>query len=345
MSARAPFIPNGSRPASRAAHLQDQPQNPKNNVPFAPDLTNPLHPAPGTAANGPPTGEQGSQQPTKLDSAISANDNSTRPLNTASVLKSLKFKNASRKPLTESTPIRRPPTADPTSTAQQGFQIQPSRNQLPSSHIVAPVPRQPQSRLASPAVSTASITGVFTPTMPQNMFRLPALPSPTDLQEASSDTQSDNNNAHIPTSSLGFSFSKPAPTLLGSEQQQKHSSQLPSPPKSARSGSSRLFDLKSSSLDTMDPERSLPFSLNLSGPNQTGPQRVLLNPDGTRGPPIDQAPDSNSTDTRRMNRTNSASLKRPRPDANDDKTDHTGSGNDYGAHSKRYRSRGVRLSI
>lgn len=339
MSARAPFIPNGSRPASRAAHLQDKPQNPNNNGPFAPDLSNPLHPAPGTAANSLPTGEQGSQQSTKPDSAISANDNSTRPLNTASVLKTLKFKNASRKPSAESAPIRRPPTTDPTSMTQQGLQVQPHHRNQASSHIVAPVPRPPQPRPSSPAASTASVPGIFTPSMPQNMFRLPVLPSPT--QDASSDTQFDNNNTHIPASSLGFSFSKPTSAISGSEQQQQYTSQLPSPPKSARSGGSHLFDLKSSSLDTTDFERPPPFSLNPSGMNQTGPRRVL-NSDGIRELPIDQASDSNSTDARRMKHTNSASLKRPRSDAHDDKTDHTDSGNDYGAHSKRYRSRGVR---
>ena len=344
MSARAPFIPNGSRPASRAAHLQDQPQNSKNNGPFAPDLSNPLHPS-GTAANNPLAGEQGSQQLTKADSAISAIDNATRPLNTASVLKTLKFKNAPRKPSMESAPIKRPPTADPTPMTQQGFQIQPHpRNQVPSSHIFAPVPRQPQPRPSSPAFSTASTTGTFTPNTPQNMFRLPVLPSLTELQDASSDTQP-NNNAHIPTSSLGFSFSKPMSAILGPEQQPQHLSQLPSPPKSTRSGSSRLFGLNSSSLDTTDPECPPPFPFNLSGANQTGPQRVLLNPDGTRGSPINQALDSNFTDTRRMKRTTSESLKRPRPDASDDTTDHTSLGNDYGAHPKRYRSRGVRLLI
>lgn len=339
-SARVPFIPS-SRPASRAAHFKDQPQNPaksKVNQQFLADPVNPLH----------------SSSNTKLGSAKSQsksqnNANSTsqlptaaldKPLNIGGLLKNTSFQTAPGPPQTPGIPrrpsfpgsnvIMRPGTADPHSN---GHRHQNQRDQV--FKIVAPVPRQ-ASRSASPTLSNNLASNVFSFSPPTPKSSLPTQSPPQPTPES---TQCPKD-AHTPASGLGFCFSKPHTVA---EQHQHVSQQLPSPPSTIRASSISVFE-PSSVIQPDNQTPLLPFTLNMQLPNQTGPQRVLLNPDGTRST-LDNTLDHslNLDDTRHGHRNRAAQdqqqLKRPRAELeNDDQSD------DHDGHLKKYKNRTVRVS-
>ncbi|KAF5379835.1 hypothetical protein D9615_005764 [Tricholomella constricta] len=312
MSARQPFIPTGTRPASRAAQLQDQPNPQKANPQFTIDVSNPLHGLSKSAAQSLPKNQLDLSSPlTKANAGSSSNGGENRPLNTSSLVKRKNpaqqsrianpSQNTSRRSSIPGNAILRPGTADPRSKPHQEQSQVHNRNH--SLNIAAPVPR-PATRPTSLGISDSLVSGAFTSDNVQTVFRMPALPA-VSLPQASSDAQL-QNDAHTTNSALGFSFSNP----YASSGPQK--SQLPSPPTSVRTSSTRA-------LATPDPNVSLPpFSLNVSIANQSGPQRVLLNPDGSRGMLLDQ----NATDADEarltLNRSGSAILKRSRADMGTD---------------------------
>ncbi|KAG6839487.1 hypothetical protein C0991_002184 [Blastosporella zonata] len=279
MSARVPFIPLACPPS----HVNPQQEAQKAaDTQFSLDLSNPLN----TPAASKTHIDLTSEPETSAAMALSNSGGENRPLNTGSLMKR---KNPMQQPsnrrpfqlLEKST--TRPRTTDPRAAAHQ----EPTRRN--SSNIVAPVPRQAP-RPSSPSLSTSQASGVFATNAPQPMFRIPNL-----LAVTPNDNQP-KNDAHT---SIGFSFSKPRAAIESQKGQQ-----LPSPPDSLRTRSgTRMFGT-----DTDVPPP--PLTLNLSGSNQPGPQRVLLNPDGTRGPLVDQNDDVQLT----LNRTNSSLLKRSRPD-------------------------------
>ncbi|KAG6817232.1 hypothetical protein H0H87_011289 [Tephrocybe sp. NHM501043] len=228
--------------------------------------------------------------PTSQPQPDNANHGEARPLNTASLMKRRNqvHQTSIRRPFFQpgDKAIARPGTADPRSTGLQG---QARSNSL---NIVAPVPRQAP-RPSSPSLSSSLASGVFATNAPQSVL-IPSLPKTTPNENQL------KNDAHTASSTLSFSFSNPYSSTETFKTQQ-----LPSPPDSLRARSG-VRDFLAADTDTVPP----PFTLDLSGPNQTGPQRVLLNPDGTRGPLVDQNDDIRLT----LNRTNSSLLKRPRPD-------------------------------
>ncbi|KAG6843025.1 hypothetical protein H0H93_002496, partial [Arthromyces matolae] len=76
------------------------------------------------------------------------------------------------------------------------------------------------------------------------------------------------------------------------------------PPDSLRFKNARTGPTAESDLPTV------PFRLDFStNSNQSGPQRVLLNSDGSRGPPLDPIVTSDNSQLT-LNRTNSLLLKR-----------------------------------
>ncbi|KAG6918421.1 hypothetical protein DXG01_014600 [Tephrocybe rancida] len=299
--ARTPFIPV-TRPPSRTPQQDAQkPANPQ----FSLDSSNPLNVS--AVAKNPI--DLTSQMDTAATMGHSSNEES-RPLNTGSLIR----RKNPLQPTTTRRPFQlpekastRPGTSDPRSIPHQ----EPSRSN--SFSIVAPVPRQAP-RPSSPSLSNSLASGVFTTSTSQSTFHMPGLTTSTQ-----NDNSQSKNDAHIPNLTLGFSFSNPhaAPETQKSQQ-------LPSPPDSlrARSGARNFV---TADTDVLPP----PFTLNLSGPNQTGPQRVLLNSDGTRGPPLDVEDDTRLT----LDRTNSSLLKRSRPDIDID-SDHQDEPSDF----KRYRA-------
>ncbi|KAG5636710.1 hypothetical protein H0H81_007106 [Sphagnurus paluster] len=278
MSARQPFVPNGTRPASRAA------QNQKSQTQFTVDPTNPLHMKnlEKDQANRAST----KAYPAKSSSGNTASGGDNRPLNTSSLVKrknQQQGENASRRPsVTGNVPIR-PGTADPHSKEQvQALQ----RNHT----IAAPIPRQAV-RPSSPGLSSSLASGVFAGNTAQNMFRMPDLP-PGDAQTP--------NDMHIASSALGFSFSNPNPRAASDTQK----NQLPSPPTSIRAASTRPFVVP-------DPAVPIPpFALNMG--MSGGAQRVILNPDGSRGPNFDQIADTE--ESLAVNGKGTMLLKRSRAD-------------------------------
>ncbi|KAF8071554.1 hypothetical protein FPV67DRAFT_881494 [Lyophyllum atratum] len=315
MSARTPFVPACTRPASRAAHLHDQPNAiQKTNPQFSVDLSNPLH------APAKPLPIDYNALSAKTNPA-SANGNINRPLNTGSLLKRknpapqghVQDQNASRRAaLTENAPLR-PGTADPRSTARQEQKQTLNRNN--SFNIIAPVPRHAP-RPSSPSLSNSLASGVYTASNPETMFRMPGLPTPSVPQTAS-DNQL-QNDAHISSPTLGFSFSNPHNT---SEPQKP---QLPSPPTSIRAISTRPFVAADSDV----PVPLLPFNVDMSIPKQFGAQRVVLNSDGTRPNQDPEADDAR----RAFSRTSLVPVKRSRGDLDSD-SDHNPAAGNY----KRYR--------
>ncbi|KAG6875051.1 hypothetical protein C0992_005386 [Termitomyces sp. T32_za158] len=304
MSARTPFMPI-SRPAPRVSP-QDA-QTAADPV-FTVDPDSPLN----VSAMSKAQLEVPSQTDTTKNVSLSGE---ARPLNTSSLLKgrnssqSGQNQNSMRRPFmfaSEKAPIR-PGTADPRSKPVQEI------NRSNSLTIIAPIPRQAAPRPSSPCLSTDLASGIFTSSTPQPMFRLPNLPhlTPNDMQA--------KNEAHITNPTLGFSFSNPhAPPDM-------EKSQLPSPPDSLRLRNARNYA-------ATDPELPPPqFALNFSNSNQPGPQRVLLNPDGTRGPPADHVsmPDNMQLTS---NRSNTSLLKRPHPN-NEFDSERQNDVNDF----KRYR--------
>lgn len=322
MSARTPFVPGGSRPASRAAHAQEQDHNSKATPQFTADLSNPLH-APSNASVRSLSNAEPSTQSNKNNTLASAAGTGTRPLNTSGLLKKstgARHQTASRRPTIVENASLRPDTADPNSHVHQdqNQNYQPTRNQM--SNIIAPMPRQAP-RPSSPTLSANIASGVFATSTSQTVFRMPALPPPPTLP-TNSNIQPETD-AHISASALGFSFAKPHSTT------EKQQFQLPSPPTSVRTSSARVFESHGSvETENLPPQ----FTLNMSAPNQTGPQRVLINPDQ-----LINADEDRST----LNRSN-PNLKRPRAEFNDETKlqDHA---DDYGSHSKRYKNRSVRL--
>lgn len=275
MSARTPFVPTGKD--SRTTTTKEPVNNSKTNTVFSPDLSNPLH-ASSNAQSAPKSqskAQETSNTSQKLASNSSGNPSNTnnvaKPLNISSFKKAPKGngpcqnqnQNAStRRPSFAGNPTGRPGTADPHSKTSQNQQA----HHQSSDSVVAPIPRQ-AIRAPSPLLSTTQSSGIFS----SSTFKTPSLP-----QNAPSDKP---NDAHTSTS-LNFSFAKPM-------EQQQHN-QLPSPPTSIRISSSRTFE---SSHAVIDLEQEMPsFSLNTSLPNQTGPQRVLLNADGNRSNITDQDP-------------------------------------------------------
>lgn len=257
MSARAPFIPGGSnsnsRPASRVSHLKDQQQNSNTTeasqtLHFPKDPTSSLHAPPTPNTNGEPQLQLSTSSP-KIQTA-----NANKPLNTGSLTKRKNGKGQGH-PFSAS---RRPSFADAGNAANRTrtANVLPSttqqhdRDRDQSLKIVAPIPR-PAPRPSSPTLSSNLASGVFT-IATSSSFKTPALPA-SSISQIPSPAQ----DAHTPTvnTALGFSFAK------------KHSTtQLPSPPISIRPAS-RLYD----SLD-----QTSPFSSNA-----TGPQRIIINEDGT----------------------------------------------------------------
>ncbi|KAG6861622.1 hypothetical protein C0995_014061 [Termitomyces sp. Mi166 len=304
MSARMPFMPV-SRPPSRVAS-QEEAQTAVN-PPFTVDPNNPLN-----VSSVPKTQVEATSQPDTTKN-VSLGDEA-RPLNTSSLLKGRNStqqgqnQNSIRRPFQfapEKAPLR-PGTADPRSKPDQ----EPNRSSF--LNIISPIPRQAP-RPSSPSLSINSASGIFTTNAPQPMFRTPTIPAltPNDNQI--------KNDAHISDSTLGFSFSNPnVPPEI-------QKSQLPSPPDSLRSKGAR-------NLAPADPGMPPPpFALNFSNPNQTGPQRVLLSSDGTRGPPADHpsVPDNMQLT---LNRASPLLLKRSHPDSELD-SEHRKDSNDF----KRYR--------
>ncbi|KAG5638764.1 hypothetical protein DXG03_003995, partial [Asterophora parasitica] len=321
MSARQAFVPTGSRPASRSAQPQEQQNHQKAAPQFTIDRSNPLHgvsnPAGQTPSKKPiDTAPQTTMANTGSNSHGSGDN---RPLNTGSLMKrqnpaqqnrvaNQNQNPAARRPSIGRNVPMRPGTADPHSTSQQ------EQNQISTrTHIAAPVPR-PAARPSSPGLSNSLASSVFTSGNPAPSFRMPALPLGSTPQ-ASSEPQP-QMDAHIPSSAVGFSFSNPHATS-GAQQQQK--SQLPSPPNSIRTNS-RTFVAP-------DPNVPLPpFALNMSLANQSGPQRVLLNADGSRGPIVGETEDPDEARLTTLNRTGSALLKRSRADMGSD-VEQEGAGN------------------
>ncbi|GLB44797.1 hypothetical protein LshimejAT787_1801340 [Lyophyllum shimeji] len=317
MSARTPFVPSGVRPASRAAHLQDQPNPQKSNTQFSIDLSNPLHAMPNSAATPPLAGVPFQSAKTNTGNSDKGGN---RPLNTSGLLKRKNLpsqghqnQGATRRPCAVENAPKRPGTADPRSKTCQEQKQMPVRNN--SLTIVAPAPRQAPS---SPGLLSSLVSDVFTTNNSQHVFRTPALPLPSSPQP-SSDEQP-KNDTHISSSALGFSFSNPH---MPSE---AHMSQLPTPPTTIRTTNTR----SSLALDVDVPLP--PFSLNMSNSNQSGPQRVLVNSDGTRGPLVDQDP-AVDDDPSTSNRIGSALPKRSHAHLADD-ADHQPASGDY----KRYRN-------
>jgi hypothetical protein len=90
----------------------------------------------------------------------------------------------------------------------------------------------------------------------------------------------------------------------------------------------------------------LPFTLNMSLPNQTGPQRVLLNPGGKRSSLndtlFDQIPNADENGNGLGNRANQdQQLKRPRTELEHDEQNQEVS-DDHSSHLKRYKNHTVR---
>lgn len=325
MSARTPFIPMAKDP--RATNTKEQTQSFNKATPntvFSPDLSNPLHASANAqsalkAQSKPLENTNTSQSLASNGSGNPSNtNNALNPLNVGSLMKKTpknpqahgqpQNQSVSRRPSFAGNTTARPGTADPHSKALQNQQTH-RQNHNQSTDIIAPTPRQ-AIRAPSPLLSTAQASGIFS----SSSFKTPSLPqnAPTDKP----------NDAHTSTSTLGFSFAKPKAT---SEQQ--HASQLPSPPTSIRISSSRTFESQA----VIDLDQEMPsFSLNTSLPNQTGPQRVLINPDGNRS-------SLNLTAEQESRRGNQ--LKRPR-------TDHESiDGNLATSDAKRYKNLAVSLII
>ena len=343
-SARVPFVPL-SRPASRAAHLKDQPQNPtkpKTNLEFVADVVNPLHTSSNTQL-----------APAKPQQQSHADANVVSQPKSASVDKSLNIGGLMKKKNIQTTsgpsqnsrisrrpsfpglnPASRPGTADPHSNQNQN---QNQRDQI--LQIVAPIPR-PAPRPSTTALPHDSASDVFSL----------APPTPRNQQSASSQLSQTSESiqhpkeAHTPTSGLGFSFNK---AHMVTEQHRNVSKQLPSPPDTVRMSSASVFASPSAvKPDYQDPLP--PFILNMSLPNQTGPQRVLLNPGGTginsENTPFDQGSNPNDHGNGHGNRVNQdQQLKRPRAELEHDERNREVS-DDRSGHPKRYKDRSVRVS-
>ena len=298
-SARVPFVPT-SRPASRAAHLKDQPQNStkqKTNLEFIADVVNPLH----TSSNLLPSPAK-SQQRSHIDDNIVSQQKASsvdKPLNIGGLLKKKNTQAArmSRRPSFPSlNPISRPGTADPHS-------INLRRNQNTDDQalqIVAPVPRQ-AARPSTTALSHNSTSGVFSFAQTPTSNQQSASQSPP-----TSDSTRHPREAHTSTPGLGFSLNK---THVVTEQHQNISQQLPSPPDTVRTSNNSVSS-------TVKPDHQiplLPFTLNMSLPNQTGPRRVLLTRSGSDTTLFDQSSNANDEENAHGNRVNQdQQLKRPR---------------------------------
>jgi hypothetical protein len=333
-SARVPFVPS-SRPASRAAHLKDQPQSaakPKANPQFLADVANPLHTSSNSQLASAKTQSRSNNTPSQTPNATI-----DKPLNVGGLLKKRNPQTApgppglSRGPsFPGSNAIIRPGTADPH-----------SRNQN-QREIAAPMPRQAP-RPSSPTLSNNLASGVFSFAPPTPKNALPASSKP----QAMTESNQRSNDVHTPASGLGFSFSKPHTVT---EQHQNPPQQLPSPPNTIRISSTSVFESHS----TIEPDHQiplLPFTLNMSLPNQTGPQRVPLNPDGTRSsldnnPLLDQGPNTDDTrhtrGLRKKTKPDQQHLKRPRPEIEHDQQTQEGSA-DHDGHLKRYKDHTVRV--
>ncbi|KAH0585616.1 hypothetical protein H2248_008844 [Termitomyces sp. 'cryptogamus'] len=305
MSARTPFMPI-VRPPSRLAAQEDTQTA---HSPFTVDPNSPLN------ASTVPKNQVDANSQADATKNVSLSVEA-QPLNTSSLLKGRNSnqqghsQSSTRRPFQfapEKAPIR-PGTADPRSKLDQ----KPNRSN--SLNILAPIPRQAP-RPSSPSLSTNSVSGIFTSNVPLPMFRLPNLPLSTP-----NDNQS-KNDTHISNSALGFPSSNPH--ALPDMQK----SQLPSPPNSLRSRGAR--NIVTTDLEIPPPPP--PFTLNFSNSNQTGPQRVLLNPDGTRGTLADYTPIPDDMQLT-LNRTNSLRLKRSYPDRELD-SEHQNEANDF----KRYK--------
>jgi len=331
-SARVPFIP-ASRPASRAAHLNDQLQNTsksKVNPQFIVNVANPLHTSSNTQLPKSQNSANGVSQPpaTSLD----------KPLNTGGLLKKRnphmgpgpQTPSISRRPsFPGSNAITRPGTADSHSSAHR------VQNQLEQSlKVAAPVPRQ-ATRPSSPALSTNLASGVFSlaPSTTENPLLAPSQPQtiPGSAQHL--------KDAHTPASGLGFSFGK---THTSTDQYQNTSQQLPSPPNSIKTSGTGVFE-PFSTVDLDRPIPRLPFTLNMSLPNQTGPQRIPINSDGTRSNLddilLDQVPNADNSrhGHRHGKRPNQdKQLKRPRDELEHDEKNQEESDN-HGGRLKKYK--------
>jgi hypothetical protein len=335
-SARIPFIP---RPASRAAHLKDQQQNsatPKaHQQTFFADVANPLHSSSNMQSSS-VTSQPKSQTGENARPPAAVSD---KPLNTGGLLKKKKTQmgvtqnpSLSRRPsFPGSDVITRPGTADPHSNAHQ--------NQSQTLKIAAPVPRQP-ARPSSPTLSNSLAAGVFSfaPLTPKN-----CLPAPSQPQPIPESTHRPKDTHTPAVSGLGFNFSK---THTVTEQHQNTSQQLPSPPDTIRTSSTSAFE----SLSTLEPDRQAsiqPFTLNMSLPNQTGPQRVIFDSEGTRSGSdnllLDQSLDPDDTRHGRRRTNNDQQLKRPRTELHDDQNQDISDDHDTSSHPKRYKNHTVRV--
>ncbi|KAF9456572.1 hypothetical protein BDZ94DRAFT_1326887 [Collybia nuda] len=276
MSARTPFIPVAKD--LRAANTQEQTQNLNQstaNTIFSPDPSNPLHTSAVTAQPGAKSQSKAPEnthisQPvssTGPGNSVSTN-NAPKPLNLGGLIKKTNRSSQGQGPFQNQGPPHRPSlgnltvrpgTADPHTKSQQN-QENHRQTHIPSVDIIAPIPRQ-VIRAPSPLLSIVQASGIIS----SSKFKTPSLPQSISTKKP--------NDAHTSTSALGFSFSQ---TKAIPDQQ--HTCQLPSPPTSIRLSSTRT--LESHPVIDLDQEVT-PFFLNTSLPNQTGPQRVLIN-DGNR---------------------------------------------------------------
>lgn len=184
MSARTPFIPSGSRPASRAVHAKDQPA--AKPAHFIPDSTNPLHAEKHASKTGP---------------ANASGDSSFvhQPLNTNNIFKR---KNASTNVSTNFS--RRPSTSEnaagisvahpPMNQQQELLGRTPRRDLSNNSHIHAPKPLT-AANSASPLFSDNNTSGRSDSLAFKTPF-LPAASKDHDLENVSP-VKNHSNSAHI----------------------------------------------------------------------------------------------------------------------------------------------------
>lgn len=337
MSARTPFIPSASGPPSQAAH-----RDPNSNAgrddetptQFIADYSNPLHSSSGNQQS-PAIKTQPKEQ---LDMNMSkdspdftsphhnlqSNGAISGPLNISGMIRRANphstagpARNLRNSSGTGNT-IVRPGTADPNSRTipSTNHRLQ-NRHQTQSIKIHAPSPRTAL-RPSSPLLSDHIASGVFSISTPA--FKAPTLPITSTFHISPGDRSL--NDAHIPVSTLGFSFSKPKVlehSLLDAQQQ---------------SGEhvSKTLSLQGKPAENDNQTPSL--TLNMSLPDQTGTQRILADLDA---PPSLGAQNGVSVDIdrvpRRMSRHRS---KRSRADV--DKDDEHDDDDNYEVRMKKHRS-------
>lgn len=171
MSARQPFVPNASRPASRTAHSKDPSQ-------FHPDRNNPLHTEPKPFKSN-----------AKSD-ADSSNNVDSKPDFLPLPLGSFKKQSGTpaNRPFKATANIsRRPSGAENANSRSAAAQAPGSRSKPTLSDIAAPTPVS----ATSPLFADSSASGMFTASA-SSTFKTPALPMISSAQQSSNES-----NAHI----------------------------------------------------------------------------------------------------------------------------------------------------